>query len=133
MDRYMEANDVSSWTTIYRDLLNAYKNTKHIATGYAPNDINKEDIDTVMKNIKKRGGVKKYEDINEGDFVRLALKEKIFRKESDPTYGKELHNVDINIHNGVYIVNGVPHSRKDLQLVRGAVIPLKKNQQHHKL
>ncbi len=26
----------------------------------------------------------------------------------------------------MYIVDGVPHSRKDLQLVRGAVIPSKK-------
>ncbi len=38
----------------------------------------------------------------------------------------ELHQVEINNHNGVYIVDGVPHSRKDLQLVRGAVIPSKK-------
>jgi hypothetical protein len=126
MDRYMEANDIPSWTTIYRDLLNAYNNTKHSATGFAPNDIKKEDIDTVRKNIKKRSRVKKYEDINEGDSVRLQLKEKTFRKESDPTYGTELHQVEINNHNGVYIVDGVPHSRKDLQLVRGAVIPSKK-------
>jgi ribonucleotide monophosphatase NagD (HAD superfamily) len=51
MDRYMEANDIPSWTTIYRDLLNAYNNTKHSTTGFAPNDIQKEDIDTVRKNI----------------------------------------------------------------------------------
>jgi hypothetical protein len=49
----MEANDIPSWTTIYRDLLNAYNNTKHSTTGFAPNDIQKEDIDTVRKNIKK--------------------------------------------------------------------------------
>ncbi len=46
--------------------------------------------------------------------MRLPLKEKTFIKESDPTYGKELHNVENNNnHNGVYIVDGVPHSRKD--------------------
>ncbi len=55
--------------------------------------------------------------------MRLALKEKAFRKESDPTYGKELYNVEINHHNDVYIVDGVPHSRKYLQSVRGGVIP----------
>ena len=71
MDRYMEANDIPSWTTIYRDLLNAYNNTKHSTTGFAPNDIQKEDIDTVRKNIKKKGRVKKYEEIKEGDSVRL--------------------------------------------------------------
>jgi hypothetical protein len=64
-----------------------------------------------MKNMKKRGRVKKYEGIIEGDSVRLALKEKTFRKESDPavpTCGKELHNVEVNNHNGVYIVDVVP-------------------------
>ena len=127
MDRYMEANDIPSWTTIYRDLLDAYNNTKHSATGFAPNDIKKEDIDTVRKNIKKKGRGKKYEEIKEGDSVRLQLKEKTFRKESDPTYGTELHQVELNKHDGVYIVDGVPHSRKDLQLVRGGVvIPSKK-------
>jgi hypothetical protein len=45
----MEANDVPSWTTIYRDLLNAYNNTKYNAMGFAPNDIIKKDIDTVRK------------------------------------------------------------------------------------
>ena len=126
MDRYMEANDIPSWTTIYRDLLNAYNNTKHSTTGFAPNDIKKEDIDTVRKNIKKKGRVKKYEEIKEGDSVRLQLKEKTFRKESDPRYGTELHQVELDKNDGVYIVDGVPHSRKDLQLVRGAVIPSKK-------
>jgi len=126
MDRYMEANDIPSWTTIYRDLLNAYNNTKHSATGFAPNDIKKEDIDTVRKNIKKRSRVKKYEEIKEGDSVRLQLKEKTFRKESDPRYSTELHQVERNNNDGVYIVDGTPHSRKDLQLVRGTVIPSKK-------
>jgi len=127
MDRYMEANDIPSWTTIYRDLLNAYNNTKHSSTGFAPNDIQKEDIDTVRKNIKKKGRVKKYEEIKEGDSVRLQLKEKTFRKESDPRYGTELHQVELDKNDGVYIVDGVPHSRKDLQLVRGGVvIPSKK-------
>ena len=127
MDRYMEANDIPSWTTIYRDLLNAYNNTKHSTTGFAPNDIKKEDIDTVRKNIKKKGKVKKYEEIKEGDSVRLQLKEKTFRKESDPRYGTELHQVELDKNDGVYIVDGVPHSRKDLQLVRGGVvIPSKK-------
>ncbi len=55
----------------------------------------------------------------------LQLIEKTFRKESDPTYSTELHQVDLNNHNGVYIADGVLHSRKKLQLVLGTVIPLK--------
>ncbi len=37
----MEANDISSWTTMNRDLLNAYNNRKHSSTGFAPNGIKK--------------------------------------------------------------------------------------------
>jgi hypothetical protein len=57
MDRYMEANNISSWTTRCRYLFNTYNNTRHSATGFAPNDLKKEDVDTVKKNIKKRGRV----------------------------------------------------------------------------
>ena len=85
-DRYMEANDVSSWSSLYRDVLDTHNNTKHSTTRFAPNDIKTEDVDKVKKNIKMRGRTKKYEDIEPGDSVRLVLKEKTFRKETDPTY-----------------------------------------------
>jgi hypothetical protein len=32
------------------------------ATGFAPNDLKKRDIDTVLMNIKKQSRVKKYEE-----------------------------------------------------------------------
>ena len=55
MDRYMEFNELTSWTNIYWDLLDAYNNTEHSTTQFAPNDIKKEDIDTVRMNIYERG------------------------------------------------------------------------------
>jgi hypothetical protein len=122
----MEFNELTTWTNIYRDLLDAYNNTKHSTTQFAPNDIKKEDIDTVRKNIYERGRRKKYEPVETGDSVRLALKQKTFRKETDPTYDAELHKVEKNNHDGTYVVDGKLHSRKDLQVVRGAVIPSKK-------
>jgi len=79
----------------------------------------------VRKNIKARGRTKNYDDISDGDTVRLALKEKTFRKESDPTYSQDLHKVQINNHNGLYMVDNVLHSRKDLQLVKGQVTAIK--------
>jgi hypothetical protein len=79
----------------------------------------------VRKNIKMRGRTKNYDDITDGDTVRLALKEKTFRKESDPTYTQDLHKVQVNRHDGVYMVDGVLHSRKDLQLVKGQVTAIK--------
>jgi hypothetical protein len=80
----------------------------------------------VRKNIYERGRRKKYETVDAGDSVRLALKQKTFRKETDPTYDAELHKVEKNNHDGTYVVDGKVHSRKDLQVVRGAVIPSKK-------
>ena len=80
----------------------------------------------VRKNIYERGRRKKYEPVDAGDSVRLALKQKTFRKETDPTYDAELHKVEKNNHDGTYVVDGKLHSRKDLQVVRGTVIPSKK-------
>ena len=54
------------------------------------------------------------------------MKQKTFRKETDPTYDTEIHKVEKNNHDGTYVVDGKLHSRKDLQVVRGAVIPSKK-------
>ena len=93
---------------------------------FAPNDIKKEDIDTVRMNIYERGRKKKYEPVEAGDNIRLALKQRTFRKETDPTYDSEIHKVEINNHDGMYIVEGKMHSRNDLQVVRGNVIPSKK-------
>ncbi len=54
------------------------------------------------------------------------MKQKTFRKETDSTYDAELHKVGKNNHDGTYVVDGKLHSRKDLQVVRGTVIPSKK-------
>ena len=81
----------------YRDLLDAYNNTERSTTQFAPNDIIKKDIDTVRKNIYERGRKKKYEPVEAGDNVRLALKQRTFRKETDPTYDSELHKVEKRI------------------------------------
>ena len=122
MTNYMKSNGIQTWTNVYRDLINAYNSTKHSTTKFAPNDIKSEDVQAVRKNIRERGRTKNYDQIEPGDMVRLALKEKKFRKESDPTYSQDLNKVVSNNHNGLYIVDGKLHSRKDLQLVKGAVI-----------
>ena len=36
----------------------------------------------------------KYEPVEAGNNVRLALKQRTFRKETDPTYDSELHKVE---------------------------------------
>ena len=41
MDRYMEFSELTTWTNIYRDSLDAYNNAEHSTTQFAPNDIKK--------------------------------------------------------------------------------------------
>jgi hypothetical protein len=57
--------------------------------------------------------------------VRSALEEKTFKKESDPTYSRDLHKVQSNNHHGSSMVENVLHTRKDLQLVKGTVTAIK--------
>jgi hypothetical protein len=64
--------------------------------------ITKKKCDTVRKNIYEIGRRKKYEPVGAGDSVRLALKQKTFRKETDPTYDAEIHEADINNHDETY-------------------------------
>jgi hypothetical protein len=70
MTNYMEATKNSSWAAVYRDVLNAYNDTKHSTTKFAPNDIQTEDIEAVRKKIKARGRTKNYDDISDGDTVK---------------------------------------------------------------
>jgi hypothetical protein len=86
MDRCMEFNELTAWTNIYRDLLDACNNTWHSTTLFAPND--KKNYDTVRKNVFERKRRKKYDPVDAGDSVRL-LKQKTFRKETDPTYAQK--------------------------------------------
>jgi hypothetical protein len=53
MDKYMEFNELTAWTNIYRDLLDAYINTKHITMLFAHNDI-KRKIMTQLERIYMR-------------------------------------------------------------------------------
>jgi hypothetical protein len=84
----MEATETTSWAAVYRDVPDAYNDIKHSTAKFAPNDIKTEDIEPVRKNIKSRSRSKNYDNITDGDTVLLALKEKTFRKESDPTYSQ---------------------------------------------
>jgi hypothetical protein len=91
--------------------LNAHNDTKHSTTKFAQNDIKTEDIKAVSKNIKARVRSKNYGNVNDGDTVRL--------------YSQDLHKVQSNNHNGLYIVDGSLRSRKDLHLVKGQVTAIK--------
>ena len=117
--KYMEHNGITSWTDIIKSLLHAYNTTVHSTTKMKPNDIHVKDIELVRKNIASKALKVNYPEINEGDDVLLAMKEKTFRKESDPNFDDQVYKVEKNLHNGVYKVGNTLHSRKDLLKVVG--------------
>ena len=61
-----------------------------------PNDIHVEDIELVRKNIANKALKVNYPEINEGDDVLLAVKEKKIRKESNPTFDDQVYKVQKN-------------------------------------
>ena len=123
MYAYMKAHDTQNWTQALPILLKAYNDTKHSSTKIAPNDVNASNQETARMNMLKRAHIKNYPEVKEGDEVRLLETHK-FRKNWDPRFSSELHTVEANEHNGVYIVDGKAHARRDLKVVKGAVVNL---------
>ncbi len=56
MDGYMEFNEVTAWTNIYRDLLDAYNYTKHSTTLFAPNNIKKKIMAQLQRTYIREAG-----------------------------------------------------------------------------
>jgi Integrase core domain len=88
-----------------QDILNAYNNTVHSATKFKPNDVNESNTYMVYSNIKKRYGKNdKKQSIffNEGDFVRVAIKQNIFGKGYTGSWSKEIFIVEKVIYKNPY-------------------------------
>ena len=120
--KYMELQGSPNWSSFLQPVLDAYNKTKHTSTGVAPNDVNsKNEVQVAMK-MKKKAKVGSYPDVNEGDNVRLQVVHKT-PKGFKQQWSTDLHKVQNDYHNGVYKVDGDLYPRKELQLVKGHVIP----------
>ena len=121
--KYMNLHNTKNWSEFLPSVLDAYNNTKHSATGVAPNDVNsKNEIQIAMK-LRKHAKVGNYPEVNVGDQVRLPIIHKT-PKGFKQQWSDELHTVQASYHNGVYKVNGDLYPRKELQLVKGNVVKL---------
>ena len=119
----MKLHNTKNWSEFLPQVLDAYNNTKHSATGVAPNDVNsKNEIQIAMK-LRNKAKTGNYPDIDVGDDVRLQLVHKT-PKGFKEQWGTELHTVQKDYHNGIYKVDGDLYPRKELQVVKGHVIKL---------
>ena len=121
--KYMKLHNTKNWSEFLPQVLDAYNNTKHSATGVAPNEVSsKNEVQVAMK-LRKHAKTGNYPEINAGDQVRLPIVHKT-PKGFKQQWSDELHTVQASYHNGVYKVNGDLYPRKELQLVKGNVVKL---------
>ena len=73
MYEYMSLYDIDDWSKIIPDVLDGYNNTMHTTTGIAPNDVTEKNAGDVLIKLLKRKKIKKYEDIKQGDEVRVPV------------------------------------------------------------
>ena len=121
--KYMKLNNDKNWAKFIGPVLQGYNNTKHSATGIAPNNVSsKNEIEVAMK-LKSHAKTSNYPIVSVGDMVRLPIIHKV-HKQYKEQWTTELYKVQEVYHNGVYKVNNELHPRRDLQLVKGDVIKL---------
>ena len=121
--KYMKLHNTKNWSEFLPQVLDAYNNTKHSATGVAPNDVSsKNEIQVAMK-LRSKAKTGNYPDIDVGDDVRLQIVHKT-PKGFKEQWSTELHTVQKDYHNGVYKIDNQLYPRKELQLVKGDVIKL---------
>ena len=121
--QYMKLHNTKNWSEFLQPVLDAYNNTKHSATGIAPNEVNsKNEIQVAMK-LRSKAKTGNYPDIDVGDQVRLPIIHKT-PKGFKQQWTDDLHTVQKDYHNGVYKVDGDLYPRKELQLVKGDVVKL---------
>ena len=121
--KYMELQGSMNWSEFLQPVLDAYNNTKHSATGVAPNDVNKKNEIQIAMKLRSKAKTGSYPDIDIGDSVRTPIIHKT-PKGFKQQWSSELHTVQKDYHNGVYKVDGDLYPRKELQLVKGDVVKL---------
>ena len=71
--KYMELHNTTDWSDFLQPALAAYNNTKHSATGVAPNDVSSKNETQIAMKLKSKAKLGIYPDVNEGDNVRLQV------------------------------------------------------------
>ena len=122
--KYMNLHNTKNWSDFLPQVLNAYNNNKHSATGVAPNNVSSKNETQIAMKLKSKAKLGSYPDIKVGDQVRLPIVHKTHQGYKQQ-WTDDMHTIEKTYHNGVYLVDGDLYPRKELQLVKGNVIKLK--------
>ena len=69
----MNLHDIKNWSEFLPQVLEAYNNNKHSATGIAPNEVSsKNELQVAMK-LRRHAKLGNYPDLGAGDQVRLPI------------------------------------------------------------
>ncbi len=71
--QYMELHNTNNWSDFLQPVLTAYNNTKHSATGVAPNDVNSKNETQIAIKLKSKAKLGSFPDVHEGDNVRIQM------------------------------------------------------------
>ena len=128
----MKLTNTDNWSKIIGPCLDAYNNTKHSATGVAPNDVNKDNQVAIQRRLDERSKKGHYPTVQIGDTVRVRVIHKQHKGYLNQ-WTEETSTIQAKSH-GLYKVDGMLHPRKDVQIVKGVVIkpPTKTKAQQNK-
>jgi hypothetical protein len=72
----MELHNTTHWSDLLQPVLAAYNNTKHSATGVAPNDVNRKNETQIAMKMRSKAKTGSYPDVNEGYTRHLRVSSK---------------------------------------------------------
>lgn len=121
MYKYMAVHDTDNWSDVIKVLLDAYNNSPHTSTKIAPNKINNNNIVEARLNMLSKAKKKIYDEILEGDTVRVPVVHKV-EKGFKQQWTYETLKVNKLLGNGLYEVDGNIYPRKELKLIKSAPI-----------
>ncbi len=76
-----------------QDFVDSYNNTYHRSIGMRPSEVNPENADAVRKKLFKKESRKSKKVFRIGDYVRLSLKKRMFKKGYLQNYTEEIFKV----------------------------------------
>ena len=93
MYRYFTAKNTLRYIDDLQDFVDSYNNTYHRSIGMRPSEVNPENVDAVRKKLFKKESRKSKRVFRIGDYVRLSLKKRMFKKGYLQNYTEEIFKI----------------------------------------
>ena len=94
LNKYFTHTGKPIWYDVLDDMLENYNNTVHSSIGQSPNSVQTKDESRIIQEamLKTQAILNSRRQVDEGDYVRVPLKKKLFDK-GEPTYSKAVYVV----------------------------------------